>query len=171
MAQQIKKILYATDLSKNSAHAFDYALDFAEKNNAKIVLLHVFEDLSATTKTLIASYLTEKQVKKIFEDKKRDARERIEKRLKVLCQKKLRSEADVARLIDTIEVKEGFPAEGILQSAEAFDVDVIVMGTNSKGLIENTFLGSTAKRVLRRTHKPIYVIPLPRGNTDISIDE
>src|SRR5208337_2080295 len=40
MIPEIKKILYATDLSKNSAYAFFYAVDMAKKHDAKIVILH-----------------------------------------------------------------------------------------------------------------------------------
>jgi nucleotide-binding universal stress UspA family protein len=43
------------------------------------------------------------------------------------------------------------------------------MGTHSKGIIANTFLGSTAKRVLGRTRKPVFIIPLPKGETDITL--
>jgi len=35
------------------------------------------------------------------------------------------------------------------------------MGTHEKGNIKITFLGSTAKQVLRRTRKPVFIIPLP----------
>ena len=45
MIPQIKKILYATDLSKNAAYAFFYAVDMAKKYNASIVILHVVEPI------------------------------------------------------------------------------------------------------------------------------
>ena len=67
----------------------------------------------------------------------------------------------------SIEVCEGFPAEKILSKAEEHNCDEIVMGTHSKGIIANTFLGSIAKRVLRRTTKPVFIVPLPKGETDI----
>ena len=35
MIPQIKKILYATDLTKNSAYAFYFAADLARKHDAK----------------------------------------------------------------------------------------------------------------------------------------
>jgi len=41
MSSQIKTILYATDLSKNSAFAFRYAVDMAKTHDARIVILHV----------------------------------------------------------------------------------------------------------------------------------
>ena len=37
MIPEIKKILYATDLSKNSSYAFLYATDMARKYDAKII--------------------------------------------------------------------------------------------------------------------------------------
>ena len=40
MTPQIKKILYATDLTKNSAYAFYFAADLARKHDAKIIMLH-----------------------------------------------------------------------------------------------------------------------------------
>ena len=43
MIPEIKRILYATDLSKNSAYAFFYAADMARRYNASIVILHSIE--------------------------------------------------------------------------------------------------------------------------------
>ena len=39
---QIKKILYATDLSESAVHAFAYAASLADKYGAGITILHVF---------------------------------------------------------------------------------------------------------------------------------
>ena len=43
MIPEIKNILYATDLSKNSSYAFFYAADMAKRHNARIVILHSIE--------------------------------------------------------------------------------------------------------------------------------
>ena len=45
MIPQIKKILFATDLSKNSAYAFYYAVHMAKRDEAKIVILYAVEPL------------------------------------------------------------------------------------------------------------------------------
>jgi len=37
------------------------------------------------------------------------------------------------------------------------------MGTHGKGWITYTFLGSVAERVLRRSRKPVFIIPLPKS--------
>ena len=49
MIPSIKNILYATDLSKNSAYAFRYAVNSAQKHNASIHILHVMETMPAAT--------------------------------------------------------------------------------------------------------------------------
>ena len=47
MIPKIKKILYATDLSKNSEYAFYYAVDMAKRHDAEIVFLHAIEPISS----------------------------------------------------------------------------------------------------------------------------
>lgn len=169
MIPTIKKILYTTDLSMNSAYAFCYALDYARKMDAKIVILHIHETLDAATQSMLASFTDEAQVQKLFQDKREHAAEQIQERLKILCEKAFEEKINPSDLIDAIEVKEGYPAEVILQTALELNVDVIIMGTHSKGPIQNTFLGSVAKRVLRRTSRPMFVIPIPRGKIDVSM--
>ena len=51
MIPKIKKILYATDFSKNSSYAFLYAVDMARKHDAKIIILHSVDPIP------VASYV------------------------------------------------------------------------------------------------------------------
>ena len=48
----------------------------------------------------------------------------------------------------------------------ALDCDAIVMGNHGKGIISQTFLGSVSKQVLRRTRKPVFIIPLPKNGSE-----
>jgi nucleotide-binding universal stress UspA family protein len=50
MIPQIKKILYVTDLSKNSTYAYRYAVNMAERYNAEIVILHAIEPIPPMVK-------------------------------------------------------------------------------------------------------------------------
>jgi len=54
MIQQIKKILYATDLSKNSSYAFLYAIDMARTHDARIIILHAIEPIPAYVESYMA---------------------------------------------------------------------------------------------------------------------
>jgi nucleotide-binding universal stress UspA family protein len=171
MIPKIKKILYATDLSPNSAYAFRYAINSAIKHNARIVILHVFEFFSAAARSQIELYFDEEFRKKVYQERMEETKDKIKSRLNVLCQKELQDYPDSEDHVMAIEVSEGFAAEEILTKAEKHACDVIIMGTHSKGIIGNTFLGSTAKRVLRRTRIPVFIIPLPRGEVDVDYQD
>jgi nucleotide-binding universal stress UspA family protein len=171
MIPQIKRILYTTDLSDNSAYVFRHAINFAKKNNAGIIILHVLEPLSATTKSLVHSHLTEAQEMKISAEKIAYAKDRIRQRLKMFCEKELENDPDCTNRVESIEMCEGFPAEIILIKADELNCDAIVLGTHGKGFIRNTFLGSTSKQVLRRTRKPVFIVPLPKEEADIGLSD
>ena len=168
MIPRIKRILFATDLSDSSAYVFRYAINSAKKHDAGIIILHVLEPLAATTKTLAGSYLFGAQEKQIWEEKVAYVKDRIQKQLETFCEQELKDDPESAKRVDSIELCEGFPAEMILRKADDLNCDEIVMGTHGKGFIRNTFLGSTSKRVLRRTRKPVLIIPLPKEEKDIS---
>jgi len=171
MLPKINKILYATDLSDNSGFAFRYAIDSALKHDAAIIILHVFELVSKVNRSALDLYLDEDLRNRIFSERVSDTIDRIRKRLKIFCDKEFSGDTEYAVRVESIEVCEGFPAEEILKKADEFSCDAIVMGTHGKGLISHAFLGSTAKRVLRRTRKPVFIIPLPKGETDITFHD
>ncbi len=62
---QIKKILYATDLSETAVHAFSYALSLAVVYNASITMLHVVSESSG--EEFISSMISSKTLKEIKE--------------------------------------------------------------------------------------------------------
>ena len=171
MIPKIQKILYATDLSSNAVYALRYAMNSALRHDAEVIILHVLEDVDPASRIMLDLYIDEKRHKKIVDEHTAEARKLIEKRLRVLRDKELKDHPEFADKVISIEVCEGFPAEKILSKAEELNCDEIIMGTHSKGIIANTFLGSTAKRVLRRTRKPVFIIPLPKGETDITFDD
>ena len=90
MFPKIEKILYATDLSPNSAYALRYAMDSAVKHDAGIIIIHILEPLSATTEALTHAYLTGSQEKKISEEKIACEKDQIRKRLKIFGEKELK---------------------------------------------------------------------------------
>jgi nucleotide-binding universal stress UspA family protein len=170
MIPKIKRILYATDLSPNSEYAFRYAINSAIRHDAKVIILHVIEPISAMY-IEVGFIVGEEQAKEIFEKGASVARERVKKRLKIFSEKELGDDPKATDRVQGIEICEGYPAEAILQKANELDCDEIVMGTHGKGIVANTFLGSVSKRVLRRTRKPVFIIPLPRGETDLTVHD
>jgi nucleotide-binding universal stress UspA family protein len=163
MIPQIKKILYATDLSKNSAYAFYYAVDIAQKRHAKIVILHVIEPVSP----LVRGYVGEDTIIKVQHQNIDAASEEIHQRLKNFCKAVEDKIGPCLELVSDILVRLGHPVNEILGVAEKEACDLIVLGSHGKGFLEHTFLGSVSRMVLDRTRKPVFVVPLPSEEVDI----
>jgi len=165
MISQIKKILYATDLSKNSAFAFLYATDMAKRHNAKIVILHVIEPVPpyADAYSGVTHEMKRKQEEETVEE--------LKKHLQGFCKK---AEAQIGppcvELVSKILVLRGHPPEEILNAANEESCDVIVLGTHGKGFLAHTFLGTVSNAVLHRTRKPVFIIPLPSEKTTFDLD-
>jgi len=161
---QIKKILFATDLSKNSVYAFYYAVHMAKRDEAKIVIFHAVEPLPSM---LISVKDFEHQVAKDrWEDTVKKFKERIQD---ISVKVDARTGISSVDLISNILIRPGNPVEEILKVVDEEDCDVIVLGTHGKGFLEKTFLGSVSSSVLLRTRKPVFVVPLPSGNTNIDL--
>jgi nucleotide-binding universal stress UspA family protein len=166
MIPQIKKILYATDLSKNSSYAFLYATDMAKRHDAKIVILHAVESVPAYVNAYAGIPPVDMEQKKqgeIVED--------IKKHLQEFCKK---AEAQIGpscvSLVSKILVPRGHPPEEILNAVDEEGCDAIVLGTHGKGFLAHTFLGSVSSAVLHRTRKPVLIIPLPSEKTGTDWD-
>jgi nucleotide-binding universal stress UspA family protein len=164
MIPKIQKILYTTDLSTNSDYAFRYAMNSAKYHDANIVILHVLEQITETGLAMLSADLIGAQRKKLSEETVNQIKDRLE----LFCEKELKNDPDCAKRVESVEVLEGYPAEVILREADKLNCDVIVMGSHGKGIISQTFLGSVTKRVLRRTRKPVFIVPLPKGVNDIT---
>jgi nucleotide-binding universal stress UspA family protein len=166
MIPQIKKILYSTDLSKNAAYAFFYAVDIANKYNASIVILHTVEPIPHVYSeggTGVLRSIEKKQQESDIED--------IKKRVHDLC-KKIESKTGFSctDLVSKILVPLGYPVEEILKAADDEACDAIILGTHGKGFLRQTFLGSVSVSVLERTRKPVFIIPLPSEKSNIDWD-
>jgi len=171
MIPEIKKILYATDLSSNSVYALRYAVNSAIRHNADIIILHVIEKGDPANDVMLDLYLYSKRYQEIVNEHIVESSAIVENRLSSLIDKELKNHPEYADKVKAIEVCEGFLVEKILSKAEELNCDEIIMGTHSKGIIANTFFGSTAKRVLRRTRKPVFIIPLPKKEADIGLGD
>jgi len=158
MIPPIKRILYATDLSKNSVYAYYYAVDLAKKHDAEIVILNVIEPISAK------AYGSGKD--KLERDQHRTSVEVIQNRILTFCERVgQRNEAACTVLIAKISVQIGEPVEEILKAVDDERCDMIVLGKHGKGFLAKVLLGSVSRAVLDRARKPVFLIPLPSDDT------
>ena len=119
----------------------------------------------------MSAYLGPEHLLENVEERRGHIKERIGHRLQAYLEKVPRESPRLdASQVDVV-ISEGYPAEQILEQADKLECDMIVMGTHGKGFLQQTFLGSVAKRVLRRAHKPITIVPLPSSASASNLDE
>ena len=168
---QIKKILYATDLSETAVYAFSYAVSLANMYGASITILHVLAEFPG--EQFITNMITTNTWKAIKEQHYSEARDRligkkrdhiaIKEVLQAFSEEVKADEEDQTFVTDEILIKDGAPAEIIVQTAIEQNCDLVVMGTHGHGPIADVLIGSTAKWVIRQSPIPVLVIRLPQA--------
>ena len=166
---QIKKILYATDLSETAVHAFAYAVSLANLYGAGITILHVLAEFPG--EEFIANMINTDTWEEIKSRHYSDARNQLigKKRdsvamkevLEAFSEKTQSDAQDQAFVTDEVLIKNGVPAEVIVETAKERNCDLIVVGTYGHGTITDVLVGSTAKWVIKNSPIPVLVIRLP----------
>ncbi|AMV71646.1 universal stress protein [Desulfuromonas carbonis] len=154
-------ILVATDLSPNSLQAFKHAVMMARRNKASIHLLHVVPEIDASMRAYISAMMVKGSLDRFDAEHETEARAEIARRLKQFAADELADHPEDLERVTSVDVCHGDPVTNILLTADRLNVDVIVMGTHGKGAMEYTFLGSVAEKVLRKTRRPVFIIPIP----------
>ena len=167
---EIKKILYAADLSESSIHAFAYAVSLANQYKAGITVLHVLYE-EPDREGIVRTVISKEQLDEIKKRHYDDAREQLigKKRENVDMKEvihafteNVKKEKDNQDFItDEILVESGNPVEKILETANKRNCDIIVMGSHGHGGFVEALIGSTAWKVLRQSKKPVLVVKLP----------
>jgi nucleotide-binding universal stress UspA family protein len=161
MLPNYKDILVATDLTPNSVQAFKHAVMMARRNKANIHLLHVIPEVDPNMRSYISAMMLKGSLEKFDTQHEEEARQVIRERLKKFAADELADHPEDLERVTSVDVLHGDPVARILQTADRLQVDVIVMGTHGKGAMEYTFLGSVAEKVLRKTRRPVFIVPLP----------
>lgn len=159
MLPSVKDILFATDLSDNADHALRYALAVAQGLDAKIHVVHVSEPLSPDAIVTLQIFIQDQAARKSAIRDRHDAvRELLRKNQKGFVATLKGDDKTVYDRVASVELIEGHPAEAILKRANDLDCGMIVMGAHEHGT-GHTFLGTIAKRVMRRSRIPVLVVP------------
>ena len=139
-----KKILAPVDFSHSSDRALQYALDFAVRSNAHLLLLHVVEAFP------IDYMLGIKSAEEANEWQLKQARTRLrELSLKVIGESTISTES---------MVKFGKPFHEIAEVAKDEAVDLIIIATHGYTGLKHIQLGSTAEMVVRYAPCPVLVV-------------
>ncbi|MBT6340147.1 MAG: universal stress protein [Desulfobacula sp.] len=162
MVPEIKKILYATDLSESARHAFGYAADLAQRYGAMMTILYVMENMSHLVETEVKETIGQKEWDKLKLERLNYVTEKTKARLEGFC-REMNSEIDSCRLlVEDILVIRGNPPEEIINTSKGINADMIVMGSYGHNILEDAFIGGTARKVVKQSEKPVLVIRLPK---------
>ena len=171
---KIKKILFATDLSKNALYSFGYAVSLANLYGAGLTLLHVLPEVSESLDAHVVGYIEADRWEEIKNRNFRDVQEALQGRLKAraavkealdqFCRNTRAISVDHEFVTDEILVERGNPVKLIIKCAEEKNCDLIVMGAHGHGALIDAMLGSTTQRVVRRSKTPVLVVRLPEDD-------
>jgi len=142
---KLKKVLVPTDFSDSARHAFTYGVSFAREYKAELVLLHVVENLTVG----YASDLFPVPMAEVFQEISGYAKAELQK---------LAGEAKQKGVVVTELVAQGKPSAEIIRHAAENAVDMIVLGTHGKGMLDQALFGSTTERVVRRAPCPVLTV-------------
>lgn len=160
MIPQYRTILYATDLSENAAHAFRHVISIARCFDARIHFLHALPEVDSAVLNDVSTVMGEGKLADLEVAHKAEVADAIQTRLYAFAKEELIDHPEDVERVAAVEVHHGSPVVQILAAADRINADLIVLGSHSKGVIKHAFLGSVAEKVLRKSQKPVLVIPL-----------
>ena len=140
------RILCPIDFNGNSFNALRTAARLAQRDQAKLYLLHV---VAHTDTVVISAPLIEART-----------RENAAEELRKLAEREL------AGVEHESLVRFGHPAAEILEAEREIDADLVVMATHGRVGVPRVFLGSVTEKVVRESSCPVLVVrlrPLAQG--------
>ena len=146
---RLKTILHPTDFSEPSKHAMSYAVSFAEEFGAKLVVVHVIEEISSA---LYFDMLQTPPLAQLMVDIEKQAN----KALQELMPADVRERLKVEYLI-----RKGAPFLEIIRCAREIQADMIVCGTHGRSGIKHALFGSVAEKVVRKAPCPVLSVRHP----------
>lgn len=154
----MRHILFPSDGSHASNHAFGQLLPLARVLKARVTLLHDYALLNVTRpEALEAIGLADHGLGE------------IEDRLKSAGLRQLESlgqELEQAGIASEILQARGHAGKLIVETALRLGVDLIVMGHRGLNAIDAFTLGSASSYVLHNSACPVMLIPLPEAEPD-----
>jgi nucleotide-binding universal stress UspA family protein len=134
------KVLLAIDGSEQSARAIETAVEFAKKMGSEVLVFHLHELISVSGGA------------HDFDVTEADAQLAVDA-AKTLQDKGVKATSTRAQAFY------GYTAQHIVEAANEFGADVIVMGSRGRSGLSGLLLGSVTQKVLHMTEKPVLVVP------------
>ncbi len=139
----IRKIVVPVDFSEYSYKSLAYATAFALQSQATILLLHIVPSNYVDADLIAFDYA------ELEQESANAAKARLAKLLEERVEPGISAE---------IRVQIGRPADEIVNAAQAFEADLIIMSTHGYTGLKHAFLGSTTENVVRYAPCPVLTL-------------
>ncbi|MDZ5601780.1 universal stress protein [Pseudomonas sp. RP23018S] len=155
----IRSLLYASDLGVYAPFVMQHALALARTFDASLYVVHAVEPMGQFAESLLQSYLDERTLDQLHNQGVNTVLANIEQRVLENFREELGEPADLA-LIKAVRVRQGDPAQVILDQVERVQADLLIFGSHSQGAGVDVPIGRTAVRLLQLSTVPVYMVPL-----------
>lgn len=144
--QKISKLLVTTDCSPYSKSVVDYAFQLKQMIGCELFLLYVIELSAAIKFGIQQGYFTDAVSK---------MRTWAKNQLENLTPHQFVEDKSVHWLVE-----EGPVSDKIAECAEAYDVNLIILGAHGYGPVEKHFVGTTTNKVLTKASRPTLTVKI-----------
>ena len=145
MIPHIRTIVVPLDLTEPEGVA-DWAIEWADRTQARLLLFHALPPVHA--------YMSPAFIDPSgYDAEYAQARQHAENRLRPIADR-----ARACGVEAVVHVRVGTPAEEILTLAREFDAGLIIVSTHGRKGLAHVVLGSTAEKVVRLAHCPVFVV-------------
>ena len=148
----MKKILFPTDFSDTATNAFVHALEFANKVNAEIILLHTFELPAVNDQYFPQNYA---DIYQSIELAQFDMFKNEIPKLRAIAE-----ERNLDKIKMSHRLMDGELLHNIKQAIKEEDIDFVVMGTAGSTGWESFFVGTNTGSVISGIHVPMLCVPI-----------
>ncbi|MCG6186792.1 universal stress protein [Maribellus maritimus] len=153
---QMKKILLPVKMSEGCLELCKFAISVAQKNNAEIKLLYVYEDptIHNSAKHTVS---WEKHVKMELQEAHKKAQLKL---VNFSLEIKKIVPNDLLRSVNLhYRMLKGIPEHVVVDAAERYQPDIILMGSKGEYEKANEFHGKTIAKVIEHSNFPVLVVP------------
>lgn len=157
---KVETWLVAHDFSSCAEAAASLALDdlLARREGGRLLLAHVFTVYAPSSAIDIGGGTAFPQLESAARIEATRALERVAERLRGVVKS---ASAPSGTVEIEVVARLGTPAEGLLEEADARQVQRIYIGTHGRVGVSHLLLGSVAERVVRRANVPVVVAHAP----------
>ena len=167
MGTSIRRILCATDLSGNCDHLYRFAMNLACERGARLLVIHVISQRSIKAAQTLAYYLRESQ-NDVAKEKTYAALLRMKAQLASFVKKEMKDHPEYPGLVEHLLVYTGKVAEEIVEKANRFGCEAIVLGSHGTGFLSAIFPWDTTKKILKQTKKSVFLVSVKKGKLGIT---